>query len=158
MKRVFAILVCSLFLNVGSAQAQQTTGQKVADVASYGTWAAAIVVDVAGGPHTPTAFVTAGARYGATALAVAVVKHYFPSNRPCAPQCGVDAPDSNIPSGHTAFAVAAIDWNGQRGARSLSIQLALAGGTAAGRWLGFKHDWKGLVAGTVVGLVTGQIR
>jgi len=158
MKRVFAILVCSLFLNVGSASAQQTTAQKVADVASYGTWAAAIVVDVTQGPHTKGAYVTAGVRYGATALAVAAVKHYFPSKRPCAPACGVDNAYSNIPSGHVAFTVAAIDWNGQRGARHLGVQVALAAGTGAGRWLGFKHDWKGLVTGAIVGGLTGRIR
>lgn len=158
MRKVFTILVCSLLLNVGNAQAQQTGAQKVADVASYGTWAAAIVVDVTQGPHTKEAFATAGVRYGATALAVAAVKHYFPSKRPCAPACGVDNPDSNIPSGHVAFTVAAIDWNGKRGAKRLGIQLALAGGTGAGRWLAFKHDWKGLVAGAIVGGLTGQIR
>jgi hypothetical protein len=149
-------LCLALTLWAAPALAQQTAAQKVADVASYGTWAAAIVVDIAQGEHTPRALATAGLRYGATALAVATVKHYFPAARPCAPQCGVDNPMADIPSGHTAFALAALDTNG--GGRRVAVGVGLGTLTAVLRMRANKHDLAGVAVGAGLGLLTGQIR
>jgi len=158
MKNVLYSLLLVLGL-ASSASAQQTTEQKIYDVTSYGTLGVNMALDFRTAWTSTDRKGEVGkyvTRVGVTWLGVAVIKHYFPTARPCAPQCGIDDPMADIPSGHTAFAVATLDFNGS--GKRLAVGVPLATLTAVFRKTATKHDLLGIGVGAGVGLLTGQIR
>ncbi len=100
------------------------------------------------------AFVLQGVRVGVTEGVTSLLKWAYPQARPCAPthQCGSDSEMSGFPSGHMALACSSL------GGPSLSITIPLAGATAAGRYLAWRHFPKQLMAGCIVGALASRIR
>jgi membrane-associated phospholipid phosphatase len=86
--------------------------------------------------------------YGVTAT----VKHFVHRDRPCAPACGIDAPDTSFFSMHTAFPASTI------GGPRLSFSVTLTGLTGAGRVLADRHYLTDVVVGGLVGGALSRIR
>jgi membrane-associated phospholipid phosphatase len=131
------------------------TERKIADVASYGTVAAALLLDTRASWNSPErskALAYEGARLGGVYLTSYVLKKLVARNRPCNPSCGVDDPHASFPSMHTMFAFSA------RGGPSLSVSLALGAGTAAGRIGANKHFLTDTLAGMAGGLGWSLLR
>lgn len=97
------------------------------------------------------AFVKQGLRIGVTEGIVYVTKRLAHRTRPCAPSCGVDAPDRSFPSGHTALAFASI------GRRHVSLTIPLAAGTGALRIASGKHFLSDVAAGIGIGVASSWI-
>lgn len=89
-----------------------------------------------------------------------VIKKFLPVNRPCAPNdCGSDSPNSDVPSAHTALAVASLNINGREcgvGPR-YAFSLPLAFLTAGGRYTSRRHDLIGLATGMADGFVWSEL-
>ena len=158
LQSLILTLLLSLLATSTFAQAAPTkTERRIFDVASYATLGVNVALEIKDSwdaPDRGTQLAYTGIRLGLTGVAVAAVKHYFPSKRPCAPDCGVDSPDSDIPSGHMAFAVQAIGSGGKH----LAITIPLAASTGWFRILANKHDLLGVAIGAGVGAATWQIR
>lgn len=169
MRKLFSILLCSLFLNVSTAEAQPTavdrwtpplptkTERTIADIASWGTAFMPVAMDTKvswDSVDRAKAFLLQGVRVGATYGMVFLVKQLVHRQRPCAPDdCGpVDNPNFSFYSGHTALAFQAT--GGPRLAVSLPFQIATGGlRVAAG-----KHWLTDVLVGSGAGLLAGRIR
>ena len=149
-----ALLLALLFLpSPAFAQALTTpTEQRIADIASYATVGLNIALDTRSScwqaADRKRGCVMEAARLGTTWGSVALLKHYLPRDRPCAPSCGIDAPNADFPSGHTAFAVTAA---------SDARTWFFAFNTGELRILANKHDLIGVLGGAAVGAATGRL-
>lgn len=132
------------------------TERHVADIASYATVGFNIWLDTKAScidaVDKKRGCLTEAARLGSTWIAVAVIKHFFPRDRPCAPSCGIDPINEDVPSGHTAFAMQAA----MQGPR-LSVTIPLAVSSGGLRLAAGKHDWVGVLTGALVGTLTGKL-
>lgn len=153
--KVLLLTVCLLTPTTVHAQAlHNETARHVADIASYATVGLNIALDVKGScwdaVDRKRGCAMTGARIGTTWLAVALLKKAFPRDRPCAPECGIDSPDSDFPSGHTAFAFEAVE-----GSR-FAVSIPLAVGSGGLRLAAGKHDLIGVISGAIVGSLAGH--
>lgn len=82
-----------------------------------------------------------------TFATVYILKSLIKSKRPCAPDCGVYAPDANMPSGHTAFAFAMM---GRTHYAGFTIPLGVL--TAIMRGDAKAHDAWGILGGASIGI------
>lgn len=132
-----------------------------ADIASWATVTTSIALDAvstwtthceATWDECEGALVNAGLRVGVTFGAAQLVKVLAHRVRPCAPACGIDAPDTSFYSLHTAFAAEAI------GGPRLAIALPLAIGTGGLRIAAGKHYLTDTIVGALAGALAGRIR
>lgn len=131
------------------------TARTVADVASWGTVAAAELLDTKASWDAPNrlhAFEMQGARVGVTYAAVFAAKLLTHRARPCAPDCGIDNPDYSFFSGHTALAFSTL------GGPRLAFSLPLAVSTGGLRVAAGKHYLTDVLAGAAVGALTSRLR
>jgi membrane-associated phospholipid phosphatase len=167
---VMALAALSIAALAAPARAQQTSfdfppsglgpgARKAADIASWAAVGANVYLDLnstigkcRGQDDCYRALVFAGVRYGAAFGATTILKRLVGRVRPCAPDCGIDNPDYSFPSGHTAFAFAAV------GAGGLRLSVPLAVGTGGLRVLAGKHWLTDALAGAAIGLAAGRIR
>jgi len=158
MKLLAALALVSV-MAAGSAEAQQTRGQRVADVASYVTLGLNIAIDAQQSwvaPDRGHRLVMMGVRLATTGVLVNVLKTAFPRSRPCAPSCGIDNPLADFPSGHTAFAFQALGHPTEEDAYLAKLGIAaLTGGL---RMAANKHDLLGVLGGAAVGFGTSRLR
>lgn len=127
------------------------TGQKIADVASYGTLGAGLALETWDAFHCAdkTSCVLGEVfKIGVTVAATFGVKQSVKRMRPCAPACGIDSPDSSFPSGHAALAGQTVE--GKR----YGLKAILAGTTAGLRLAANKHHISDVVAGFGIGFTT----
>lgn len=148
---LFALLPASV-----AAQALPTDGErKAAEIASYVTAIVPVVLDAKVSwdcPERLHCFEMQGLRIG-TAYGIAfLAKTFIREDRPCAPRCGVDAPNKSFFSGHTMLPFTAT------GGPSFAIVLPFGAGTGALRVLADKHYWWDVAVGAGVGLATSRIR
>lgn len=160
MRRVFTILLCSLFLNAGTATAQPTfldtltpplpvgPAQTVARTASWGTAITAVAFDTKASWESPDrkrAFLVQGGRLTLTYVLVFTAKKLVGRQRPCAPNdCGMDNPGFSFYSAHSAVPM-------------VSGQPVLAALTAAGRVLGGNHYLTDVLVGLAQGWVVRKL-
>jgi membrane-associated phospholipid phosphatase len=149
--------------------------QRAADIASWVTLGAALVLDSRetigkcdGQDDCYHAITRAALRLGATYGAVELIKRLTHRERPChanatftggteAGVCGGSDPYASFPSGHTAFAFSTVNFGPARGAR-LGFSVPLAVSTGGLRIAGGKHWLTDTLAGAGVGLLTSRIR
>lgn len=156
MKHVLmSILLAVMLPSMAAAQDYK----KASDIASWVTLGTAVALDAHatigkcdGQDECYHAIVTTGLRVGITLGATALVKHFVQKDRPCAPACGIDSPDSSFFSGHTALAFSTV------GGPRLAFSLPLAIGTGGLRVAAGKHYWEDVLVGAGVGLLTSRIR
>lgn len=159
MKQTVAAALVFLGL-CSSVQAQVLpTSQErtVAHVVSWATVLTAEALDTVASfrsEHRGRAFALQGARVAAAQGGAALLKLAFPAARPCTPshECGSDSEMSGFPSGHMALGCSTF------GGPSLSFTIPLAGATAAGRWLAWRHFPSQIALGCVVGVLASRIR
>ncbi len=138
----------------GRADAQ-TTAQRISDWASWGTVGVSIALDTKASWESQDrsrAFILQGVRIGVTNITVALLKHFYPSDRPCRPDCGIDEADRGFPSGHTANSFSTI------GGSRLVFTVPLSVGTGVLRVAANKHTITQVLAGAGIGLLTSRIR
>lgn len=130
------------------------TGRKVADIASWGTTLTDIGLDTAHSFNCPNklkCFEKQGLRnainFGETFLAKTLVKR----DRPCAPDCGIDKPNTSFFSGHTSFSFTAAGSN-----KKITIPLAI--GTMFLRPMAGKHWLSDTLVGAGVGYLNSLIK
>lgn len=165
MKPVAAVLLLFAFAIPAHAEPRiqfPTAAERhAADLASWVTVGLAVAGDVVGTwqghcrdtwDHCEVALVKSGLRYGVNIGATQLVKHLVHRDRPCAPSCGVDAPDQSFFSGHTAIAFSTV------GGARLAFSVPLAIGTGGLRVAAGKHWASDTVVGALVGLATSRIR
>jgi hypothetical protein len=152
-----SVLILALWLLPVTVHAQALptpTERHVADIASYATVGLNVWLDTKAScleaVDRKRGCLTEVARLGTTWVAVALLKHVFPRDRPCAPSCGIDPVNEDVPSGHTAFSVAAME--GPR----LAVTIPLAVSSGGLRLAAGKHDWIGVLTGAGVGALTGH--
>jgi membrane-associated phospholipid phosphatase len=148
-----ALLVCvGLLPTPAHAQALPTAEERLgADIASYVTLGVSVALD------TRASCISAAdrrrgcgleaARLATTWAAAALLKRWLPRDRPCAPSCGIDRPNADFPSGHTAFAVSTIADH---------PRFLLAFSTGELRLLANKHDVVGVLGGAAIGAATSR--
>ena len=127
--------------------------RRAADIASWVTAGVVVGLDFReswkGGKEERLTFVArVGAVYGMTFL----LKEVTHRNRPCAPECGVDRPDSSFPSGHTAIVFSTV------GGPRLAVTVPLAISTGGLRIAAGKHWLTDTLAGAGIGLLASRIR
>lgn len=145
------ILLIVLVLSSSTAEAQQ----KAADISSYVSLGVLFGLDTKASfdcPNRVHCFKMQAIREGVTIGISEAVKRIVRRKRPCAPSCGIDNPDFDVPSEHTALAFSVI------GGPSVSISIPLGVATGVGRRIANKHDWIGVLTGAGLGLVTSRIR
>ena len=158
MRTILATLLALILAVPASAQVIQDPQIRTAiHVASWVTVLTAEALDTWASwksPNRTRTFVLQGVRVGVTEAAVARLKWAAPTPRPCAPthQCGSDSENSAFPSGHMALACSTL------GGPSLSVTVPLAGATALGRYLSWRHLPSQLAAGCIVGALASRIR
>jgi len=134
--------------------------RRAADVVSWGTVLTSLTID---GTHTwqscraerdacQRTLALAGVRALTTFGATTALKALIRRRRPCAPSCGADNPDYSFPSGHTAWAFAAM------GGGRVSVMLPLAIGSGGLRVAAGKHYLTDVLAGAGIGLAVSRIR
>lgn len=187
MRRVFAILICSLFLNAVPASAQSAlsggtgtfmdgvkfidelvpplvspTGRAIADVASWGTAGLAVALDTKASwqaPDRTRAFVAQGVRIGVTYALVFTAKKLVSRRRPCS--YGPNVHGYNYANSCGVDNPDYSFYSAHTAVAAASGQPVLAGLTAAGRVLGAKH-WvtdtlMGFAAGTATHWLVGRL-
>ena len=124
--------------------AQPTTGQKIADVASYGTLGAGMALEVIdaikapdGGHAIERVIIGHTIAYAVQGILSTVVAR----PRPCAPNCGIDNPYRSWPSGHAWHAGATV-WGEHKVWKAI-----LAGTTAELRVAANKHRQTDVLSG-----------
>lgn len=160
MKQVIlAILFVSLCTKPALSQTlNNPTARNTANIISWASVGASIAFDTKASwdnPHRERALVLQGVRTGATVGASMLLKHYFPTARPCKAEpfgCGREDPMADLPSQHVALAMQA------RGGPRLAIVIPLGAITAWGRNASGMHDTKGIALGTALGFATSFIR
>lgn len=134
--------------------------RRAADLVSWGTVLGSLTID---GVHTwqscrdardacPRTATLAAVRTVTTLGATTALKMLVRRTRPCAPSCGSDNPDYSFPSGHTAWAFAAM------GGGRVSVMLPLAIGSGGLRVAAGKHYLTDVLAGAGIGLAVSRIR
>ncbi len=143
------------------ASAQTTGEQKAADVARWIVAGVAIAADASECPHSDNqkrCWITLAVRQGVVQGASIGIAAAFPRLRPCAPACGIDSPNNDVPSRHTAMTAATFplprDGVGYRFvvAASATTLVGILSGMAT------KHDLLGVATGAAVGYVASFIR
>ncbi len=130
------------------------TGRKIADVASYVTIAALEGLELKtclSSADRARCGELAGVRNGLAYGSAYLTKKIVRRDRPCAPACGVDSPDSSFFSAHTALAFTAL------GGSRLQVTLPLAIGTGALRIGANKHWLTDVITGALVGALTNKL-
>lgn len=156
------LCIALLLLTASTVQAQTTREEKAADIARWVIAGAAIVVDAAECPHADRqtrCWVTLGIRQGTVQGASMLIAHWFPRPRPCEPfNCGIDNPNNDVPSRHTAATAATFpalsEGFGPRlvVAASATTLVAFLSGKAT------KHDLVGVASGAALGWAVSHIR
>lgn len=129
--------------------------RKAADIASYVTLGAAFALDFKASwdaPDRSHALQMQAARTFGTWAFSSVVKGLVLRHRPCAPDCGVDSPDSSFYSMHTAFAFSTL------GGPRLAVALPLSVGTGGLRVAAGKHWLSDTIIGAAAGWAASRIR
>jgi len=138
----------------------QTTGeQKAADWARWIVAGAAIAVDASDCAHAGArCWVTLGIRQGAVQGGSMLIAHAWPRTRPCAPMCGIDALNNDIPSRHTASVAATFpSFNAYNSSRFL-VAASATTLVAALSMKATKHDLAGVASGALLGWAVSHIR
>ncbi len=141
-------LVILLVSSARLVEAQQTNYQKTADVISYMTVGVAVGIDTWESFHCADkkkCLIRQGIKDGSIELASELIKHFFPVNRPCYPDCGISSNNDDVPSGHTALAFGSVNQN------RIGLTFTLAVGTGIGRKEANKHDLKAILIGAGIG-------
>ncbi len=152
-------LVLALCLIATSASAQTTGEQKAADIASWVVMGAAVAVDASQCPHAEQqtrCWVTLGIRQGTMQGASIVIARLFPRQRPCAPSCGIDSNDSDVPSRHVGTTAAT--FPGLHAGPRLVVAASATTVVALLRGKANKHDLLGVASGAAVGWACSFIR
>lgn len=166
LKTIAGILVLLCLLpNVSSAQSTPfdapfhplptANERKVADIASWGTVLADVALDAKASwdaPNRGRAFAMQGIRTVVTIGIDYGVKSLVGRQRPCAPSCGFDSPNSSFYSMHTALAFSTL------GGPRLAFALPLAIGTGGLRIAAGKHYLTDVLVGAAAGALTSRIR
>lgn len=142
--KYFLVIV---LLSASEANAQSNY-QKVNDVISYGTLFTGITFDTIESfkcANKSKCLIRQGIKDGSVILTSELIKHYYPVNRPCFPNCGIDNPMADVPSEHTALGFASINSN------QFVVTMSLAVGTGIARHESNKHDWRGVAVGMLIG-------
>jgi len=144
---------------VGSAETRielpTASERRIADIASWGTVLTVVALDTQTSWKAPDpghAFLLEGLRLGTTYGVVFLAKSLIHRDRPCAPDCGIDNPESSFFSGHTAGAFQTI------GGPRLAFSLPFAVSTGTLRVAAGKHWVTDTLVGAGVGLLTSRIR
>lgn len=127
------------------------TAQQIADVASYGTLGAGLALETWDAFHCPNVGHCVWQELFGLSVAWAgsgILKTVVQRERPCAPQCGIDSPNSSFPSGHAWFAGQTV-WGDHKGWKA---GLALA--TSGLRVGANKHHVTDVAAGFALGWST----
>lgn len=143
------------FIDSLTPPASNAKVQRAAEIASWitvGVNVAMDAVDAARSTNRPRAYATMVARDAIVTMAIWGIKKSVHRARPCAPECGIDEPDTSFLSGHTAWAFQTIGSNH----RALSLSLAV--GTGAGRVVGKKHWLTDVLAGAALGWGVSWVR
>lgn len=145
-----------------SASAQTTGGQKSADVARWIVAGVAVAADAVecrhATDHRTRCYATLSIRQGVAQAASIGLAHAFPRLRPCAPSCGLDSPDNDIPSRHMATTASTFPLpSAGLGPR---VVVAMTGTVLVGILSGkaTKHDAVGVLTGAAVGYAASFIR
>lgn len=126
-----------------------------ADVASWATVAADVALDTRASwecPDRARCLERQGLRTAAVYTTVFAAKIWVHRDRPCAPDCGIDRPDTSFFSGHTALAFSTL------GGPRLAVALPLAISTGGLRVAAGKHFVSDVLMGALVGAATSRIR
>lgn len=153
-RRTTVVLVLLLLLPA-SALAQQSTGQKVAEAASYVTAVMPVVLDANvswGCQDRVRCFEKQGLRIGVAYGIAFLAKRFIHEDRPCAPSCGVDRANSSFFSGHTMLPFTAM------GGPHLAVVVPFGVSTGGLRIAAGKHWWWDTAVGAGVGVLTSRIR
>lgn len=164
MKRIG--LALALLLSAAPAEAQSTaldrltpplptpTERSIADLASWGTVAAALALDTKASwdqADRRRAFEREGLRLGLTYTVAEIVKLAVHRDRPCAPSCGIDSPTSSFYSLHTAFGFSTL------GGPRLAVSLPLAISTGGLRIAAGKHYLTDVLVGAAAGALASRL-
>lgn len=158
--KVLSALVCALLLNASVVNAQVVQSEKERTAIHVASWVSVLTLE---GLDTLASFrsndrtralVLQGVRVGAAQGGAMLLKWASPMARPCTPthECGSDSEMSGFPSGHMALACSTL------GGPSLSVTIPLVGGTAAGRFLAWRHFPSQIAAGCIIGAFASRIR
>lgn len=152
--RTLALCICMVSLSTPvraemRVQLPTETGRRIADVASWGTLAAAIAVDTVECDRRLSCFLAEAGRLGIVAAATSITKHQIHRDRPCAPVCGLEDSGASFFSGHTAVAFSAV-----RRRPWIVVPLAIATGVL--RVSAGKHWMTDVAAGAFVGTMTSR--
>lgn len=159
--RLFVLSILMLLACSNLAAAQTTGEQRAADWARWGVAAVAIAADAAECPHSTAktrCWVTLGVRQGVVQGASWGLSKAFPRMRPCAPACGIDNPDNDIPSRHTAAVAATLPPLSQGVGARFVVAVSATTLVAILSKKATKHDTIGVLTGAAVGFVTSYIR
>ncbi len=156
--RMARTLICIL-LFAARLSAQTTGEQKAADIARWIVAGAAIAVDASECAHAGTrCWVTLGIRQGVVQGASFGIAKAFPRLRPCSPSCGIDSPNNDIPSRHTAATAATFPPFNAYGSSRLVVAVSATTLVAALSMKATKHDLIGVATGAALGWATSHIR
>jgi membrane-associated phospholipid phosphatase len=161
VKKLLVFLLVFFMFGANTARAQ-SRGQRVADIASYATLGFNITLDARRSWQATDRghqLLMLAVRYAVVGLTVDVLKTAFPRQRPCAAggTCGIDRPDSDFPSGHTAFAFATLGHPTEEQGEYL-VKLGGAMLTGVLRMEANKHDLLGVLGGAAVGIAGSRLR
>ncbi len=162
MRRLKFVIVVGVMLHAVPVRGEEVRaalptarGRQAADIASWGTALTAVGLDTNASWDCADrlhCFQMQGIRIGVTYGAVWIVKRVVGRDRPCAPECGIDNPQSSFYSAHTALAFQTI------GGPQLSVSLPLAISTGGLRVMAGKHWITDTLVGAAAGLLTSRIR
>ena len=159
-------LLLAFLLIASPALAQLPTEgeRKIADYASYGTVAVSLALDVKyawDSPRRGHDFAFMALRDGVTYGGAELIKKLTHRERPCVhlPElCGVDPPDADVPSLHTAWPFSTLNLMAPRDTRRIAVSLTLGSVTGLLRNGAGKHDAVGVLTGAALGFATSFIR
>jgi membrane-associated phospholipid phosphatase len=142
---------CLCLLCPSLSQAQSLPA--LADGASYGTVATPVIfttIDAWRSQNQKQAFEREVMSIGIAEGLAFLAKHVIHEQRPCAPACGIDQPNTSFFSAHTALAFSMI-------ADRPALSISLATSTGVLRVVAKKHHWYDVAVGAAVGVLSEQL-
>lgn len=161
--RLVTVVVFVLSLGVPiSAQSRFTfpteKERQVTNWVTWGTVIANLTLDALACHGDKRCLLLMGARVGGSIVTAETIKHFVPSDRPCAPaDCGFDNPRANMPSEHAWLAASSIDFTGCAPGPRLAFQLPLTLLTDAGRYGSRRHTLGAIAAGSAGGFLASVL-